>query len=78
MKRAYHTPTLKYIDYSYDEQVVAESSKIDGKGDGFQVHYCTWESASFSDPCLAVLASNPADRPTSNSCQNFNPWSLRG
>ena len=73
MKREYKKPAVKYINYTYDEQVVASSEKIDGYGDGYQIRYCTWYSSSFSDPCNSVIASTDTDR-----CYEFQPWSLRG
>lgn len=72
MKRVYDKPVVKMIDYSYDEQVVAESSKVDGLGDGHQIYYCTYQSASFTDPCSVVVNSK---FPT-EIC-GLQPWSLR-
>ena len=77
MKRAYNKPTATFIDYAYDVQVVAESSKLDSLGDGHQINYCTWESGSFANPCNTVLSnSNNANVP--DMCTGFSPWSLRG
>ena len=76
MKREYRKPVIKFIDYTYDEQVVAQSSQFDGLGDGFQISYCTWESGSFSSPCLAVLSKS--DKDGGLRCYDFTPWSLRG
>lgn len=72
MKREYKQPTAKFIDYAYDEQVVAESSKVDGMGDGHVIYYCTYQSASFSDPCSVVVNSNFDD-----SICGIKPWTLR-
>ena len=57
MKRAYTKPIAKYIDYSYDEQVVAESSKYDGDGDGHRIDQCTYESGLFAAPCSDIVYS---------------------
>lgn len=73
MKRMYKKPTAKFIDYSYDEQVVAQSNKLDGLGDGHQIHYCTYQSGSFSDPCTVVVNSS-----FDTSICEVQPWSLRG
>lgn len=76
MKREYKQPRAVLIDYAYEEQVVAESSKIDTLGDGYQVQYCTWRSASFSSPCDVILTqSNHAADPL--KCYGDQPWSLR-
>ncbi len=72
MKRIYKTPTVKYVDYSYEENVVAESSKVDGLGDGHVIYYCTYQSADFHDPCNVVVNSN-----FSETICGIQPWSLR-
>ena len=72
MKREYKQPIVKFIDYAYDEQVVAESSKIDGLGDGHQIYYCTYQSDAFSNPCSVVVNSTFPD----DVC-NTKPWSLK-
>ena len=72
MKREYKQPVAKFIDYTYEEQVVAESSKVDGLGDGHQIWYCTYQSAEFSDPCSVVVNSQ---FPT-EIC-GIQPWALR-
>lgn len=72
MKREYKQPIAKFIDYAYEEQVVAESSKIDGLGDGHQIYYCTYQSSSFSDPCCVVVNSTFG----AEIC-GVQPWSLR-
>lgn len=72
MKREYKQPVAKFVDYSYEEQVVAESSKQDNFGDGHQIHFCTYQSGSFSDPCNVVVNST---FPT-QIC-GIQPWSLR-
>lgn len=76
MKREYMKPIAKYIDYSYDEQVVATSSKVDGLGDGHKIFYCTYESAEFSNPCNAVHNSNEIVQ-NPDRCVAYRPWSLR-
>lgn len=72
MKREYKKPNVKFIDYSYDEQVVAESSKFSGYGDGHKIEYCTYESGQFTSPCSDITNHT---FPT-NIC-SFQPWSLR-
>ena len=72
MKREYTQPTAKFIDYAYDEQVVAESNKFDGLGDGWVIDYCTYQSGEFSDPCTVVVNSQFSDE----IC-GIKPWSLR-
>lgn len=75
MKHEYKKPTVKYIDYAYDEQVVATSAggnKIDGLGDGYQIYYCTYVSDVIGEGCSWIH----------NSEQNVfvcdkNTWSLR-
>lgn len=71
MKRKYAKPTATMIDYSFDEQVVAESSKFDGYGDGHQIDFCTYQSGSFGNPCSSIVNST---FPT-NICE-VQPWSL--
>lgn len=72
MKREYKSPVAKFVDYSFEEQVVAESSKFDGYGDGHKIDFCTYQSGSFSEPCSVVVNSTfPA-----NIC-SVQPWSLR-
>ena len=73
VKREYKKPVVKFIDYSYDEQVVAESSKVDGLGDGHQINYCTYQSASFNDPC-SIMVNSIVGAPICS----IQPWSLRG
>lgn len=72
MKREYKSPVAKFVDYCYEEQVVAESSKFDGYGDGHKVDFCTYQSGAFSNPCSVVVNST---FPT--SICNSQPWSLR-
>ncbi len=72
MKREYKKPTATFIDYAYEEQVVAESSKFDGYGDGHQINYCTYQSGLFADPCSVVVNSQ-----FSTSVCGTQPWSLR-
>ena len=72
MKREYKSPVVKFVEYSYEEQVVAESNKFDNYGDGHQIQYCTYQSGSFSEPCSVIVNSN---FPTT-TC-GIQPWSLR-
>jgi len=76
MKREYRKPSVKFIDYAYDEQVVAESATFNGSGDGYQLNYCTWESGLWADPCNNVLSA--ADQAAGKRCFGYTPWSLRG
>lgn len=71
MKREYKQPVAKFIDYAYEEQVVAASSKFDGYGDGYQIDFCTYVSGLFIDPCGDIVSS---EHPT--ICEK-QPWSLR-
>ena len=73
MKKTYVEPKAKFINYTYDEQVVAASNKIDGYGDGHQINYCTYRSDSFSDPCKDIVSSE-----FGASICHVQPWSLRG
>lgn len=73
MKREYMKPVAKFVDYSYEEQVVAESQKLDGLGDGHRIDFCTYQSGSYVDPCSIVVNSN-----FSESICGIKPWSLRG
>ena len=72
MKREYKTPVAKFVDYSYEEQVVATSNKQDNLGDGHQIDFCTYQSGEFSDPCNVVVNTT---FPT--SVCGIQPWSLR-
>ena len=72
MKKEYFKPTAKYIDYAYEEQVVAESSKFDGLGDGHQVNYCTYQSGLFAQPCSDIV-----NKTFPTSICGIQPWSLR-
>ena len=76
MKREYVKPSVKFIDYSYDEQVVAESATYSGYGDGYQMNFCTWQSGLWADPCKGTLSE--ADKAAGIRCFDHNPWSLRG
>lgn len=70
MKRKYQRPTAAFIDYAYDEQIVAASSKYDGYGDGHQINYCTYQSGAFANPCNSIVNTQHA-----SICQ-VQPWSL--
>ena len=73
MKRTYKKPAAKYVDYSYQEQVVASSAEefFNGTGDGNQLGFCTWLSGSTATPCNEkVGGGNP-------KCES-QAWSLRG
>ncbi|MBE5771854.1 MAG: hypothetical protein E7336_10850 [Clostridiales bacterium] len=62
MKKAYKKPAVKYVDYSYQEQVVATSPGefFSGTGDGNQLGFCTWLSGSTVTPCTEnVGGGNP-------------------
>lgn len=72
MKREYKTPVVKFVNYAYDVQVVAESSKFDGYGDGHQIDWCTYQSGLFADPCSDIVNSS-----FSPSVCQVQPWSLR-
>ena len=72
MKREYKSPVAKFVDYSFEEQVVAESSKFDGYGDGYKIDFCTYQSGSFSEPCSVVVNST---FPT--TICSVQPWSLK-
>lgn len=72
MKREYKTPIVKFVNYAYDVQVVAESSKFDGSGDGHKIDWCTYKSGLFADPCSDIVNSN-----FSEDICGFQPWSLR-
>ena len=71
MKREYKQPVAKFIDYAYEEQVVAESSNFNGSGDGNYTGWCTFTSGSTTSPCTMMLSS---DHP--GLCDS-NAWSLR-
>ena len=75
MKREYIKPSVVFVDYSYEEQVVAESSTFSGTGDGYQINYCTYESGAWADPCKNVISK--ADNAAEIRCFDFQPWSLR-
>lgn len=46
MKKSYKKPVAARIDYSYDEQVVAESVNYNGYGDGHFTGYCQYWNGS--------------------------------
>ena len=73
MKREYKTPTAMFIDYAYDEQVVAASDNFNGLGDGNYTGYCTYQSGSIHEPCVLMVNSQ-----FSQSVCGTQPWSLRG
>lgn len=72
MKREYKQPVAKFIDYAYEEQVVAESVIYNGSGDGNNTNYCTYQSGSIANPCTLVVNSTFPD-----SICSTKPWSLR-
>lgn len=72
MKREYRQPVAKFIDYAYEEQVVAESSKFDGMGDGHKIDHCTYKSGLFASPCSDIVSTQF----TTDIC-NLQPFSLR-
>ncbi len=70
MKRKYQKPTAAFIDYAYDEQIVAASSNYNGYGDGHLTGFCTYQSGSFAKPCGDIVNTQHA-----SICQ-VQPWSL--
>lgn len=54
-KREYKKPTAAFIDYAYDEQVVAASDNYNGLGDGHYTGYCTYQSGSIHAPCVTMV-----------------------
>ena len=44
MKRVYKTPKAKLVDFTYDEQVVAESSGVSTHGDPQHIGRCQQSS----------------------------------
>ena len=75
MKKKYSTPVAKYVDYAFDEQVKATSAggnKVDGLGDGFEIHYCTYLSDVIGDGCNWIHNSTV----TIFKCDK-ETWSLR-
>ena len=53
MKKEYKKPKATFVDYSYQEQVVATSpgENFSGIGDGNFMEFCTWLSGSTANPC---------------------------
>ena len=72
MKREYKQPVVQFIDYAYEEQVVAESVIYNGSGDGNNTGYCTYQSGSIASPCTNIVNSTFIE-----SVCNIQPWSLR-
>lgn len=72
MKREYKKPTAKFIDYAYDEQIVATSEYFNGFGDGNKTGYCTYQSGSIHEPCVIMVNSQ-----FSQEVCGTRPWSLR-
>ena len=71
MKREYKQPVAKFIDYAYEEQVVADSGIYNGSGDGNSTGYCTYQSGSPASPCTTMVNSN-----FDFSICSVQPWSL--
>ena len=64
MKKTYHAPIAKKIDYSYQEQVVAQSLPIQYFVDAWQTgKVCTWGGAECS-----VIYNQPKARGL-NDCE---------
>ena len=70
MKREYRAPKVKLIDFSYDEQVVADSVKpnVSGYGDPNHTGYCQ-QSSPYT--CTKMFLADMA------AC-SVAAWSLRG
>ena len=66
MKRMYKTPKVKYVDFTYDEQVKADSSGVALYGDPHHIGRC---QQSKPDSCVYFWSSQPV-------CQSA-PMSLR-
>lgn len=67
MKKTYHTPKVRYIDFTYDEQVVAASSGVALFGDPQHIGRCQ-QSSEIS--CTHFWTAG------TNVCE-ANPYSLR-
>ena len=44
MKRVYNTPKVKYVDFTYDEQVTASSGNVATYGDPQEIGRCQQSS----------------------------------
>ena len=75
MKREYRTPVAKYVNYAYEEQVVATSAgnKVDTFGDGWEIQYCTYMSDVIGAGCTTMHNSTV----TNFKCDVSAGWSLR-
>ena len=72
MKKEYKKPAAKFVDYSYQEQVVATSpgEHFSGSGDGNQLGFCTWLSGSTVTPCTDTVGGG-------NPVCDVQKWNLR-
>lgn len=64
MKRTYQQPKASLINYTYDEQVVAQSENYNGRGDPLDQKVCVWWSGAIVGGCRdyyqsEVLCDNP-------------------
>ena len=49
MKKVYNTPKANKVDYSFEEQLSAESYPISGYADPWRHRVCTWGDGVCSD-----------------------------
>lgn len=42
MKKMYQKPSVKKVDYNFQEQIVATSYDIENYADPWKTGYCTW------------------------------------
>lgn len=60
MKKKYYRPSAAFINYEYDEQVVAESANYNGRGDPAHTGYCQWWSGAYIGGCNDNLLEIPS------------------
>ena len=68
MKRVYNTPKVKYVDFTYDEQVTATSGNVATYGDPQEIGRCQQSSMT---ECKAFWNDDYPGKCT------YTPFSLR-
>lgn len=67
MKKVYHKPSIKKVDYKYDEQLTAASYPYNQWQDPMLTDYCTWGDGSCN-----LIFNVPLTRGI-NNCSNQGP-----
>lgn len=73
MKKAYSTPKAKMIDYSFEDQVIAQSYPISSFADPWKGRVCTWGDGGCS-MIYNVMARGLGDCDAPGNPDLLNPY----